>query len=110
MSPSTYRIQAVEELVEEALDRLPDWVLTALASVAILVLDGGEAAGAYGIYHGDGAAGEHVLDQIVIYRDTLLRDFAHDPCLLAGEVERTLQHEIAHHLGCTEARVRAVGL
>lgn len=68
----------VEQLVGEALDRLPDWVLEVLAPVPILVNGGGREAGAYGLYQGDGVARDDVLDQIVIYGDTLLRDFGHD--------------------------------
>jgi predicted amidophosphoribosyltransferase len=43
-------------------------------------------------------------------RDTLLRDFGHDPARLAAEVERTLRHEIAHHLGYREGGVAGLGL
>lgn len=100
----------MEALVADALDRLPRWVLDALASVPVLVLDGGEAAGAYGVYDGDGAAAGRALDQIVIYRDALLRDFGADGARLAAEVERTVMHEVAHHFGYTESGVRALGL
>lgn len=100
----------VEQLVGEALDRLPGWVLDVIADVPVLVLDGGRRAHAYGLYHGDGVARDRVADQIVIYRDTLLRDFAHDPDLLAAEVDRTLRHEIAHHLGYAEDGVGGLGL
>jgi predicted Zn-dependent protease with MMP-like domain len=59
---------------------------------------------------GDGVARNHALDQIVIYRDTLLRDFGHDPERLSLEVDRTLRHEIAHHLGWSEPGVAGLGL
>ncbi len=101
---------SIEQLVAEALDRLPQWVLDTIANVPVLVRDGGQTAGAYGHYHGDGVARDHAPDRIVIYRDTLLRDFGHDPQLLAAEVERTLLHEIAHHLGASEPGVAALGL
>ena len=48
-------------------------------------------------------------DRIVIYRDTLERDFGHDPELLRAQVERTLRHEVAHHLGWGERGVRELG-
>lgn len=100
----------VEQLVSDALDRLPDWILDVLAAVPVLVLDGGREAHAYGLYRGDGIAGQRARDQIVIFRDTLLRDFGHDPALLAAQVEQTLRHEVAHHLGHTESAVAALGL
>lgn len=100
----------VEQLVGQALDRLPDWVLEVLEDVPVLVLDGGRQAHAYGLYHGDGVAREHAIDQIVIYRDTLVRDFGHDPDLLAAEIDRTLRHEIAHHLGYNEGGIAGLGL
>lgn len=101
---------SIEQLVADALDRLPDWMLDVLEHVPVLVLDGGREAHAYGVYHGDGVARDRAPDQIVIYRDTLLRDFGHDSDLLAVEVERTLRHEIAHHLGQSEHGVAALGL
>lgn len=100
----------VEQLVRDALDRLPDWVLEVLADVPVVVTDGGREACAYGLYEGDGVARDEALDQIVIYGDTLVRDFGHDSGVLAAEVERTLRHEIAHHLGYAEAGVAGLGL
>ena len=48
--------------------------------------------------------------RIVIYQDTLERDFGHDPGLLRAQVERTVRHELAHHLGWDEGGVRDLGL
>ncbi|MGZ5332520.1 MAG: metallopeptidase family protein [Solirubrobacterales bacterium] len=45
-----------------------------------------------------------------IYEDRLTRDFGHDPALLRAQVERTVRHEIAHHLGRNESGVRGLGL
>lgn len=85
-------------------------MLDIIADVPVLVLDGGRQAQAYGLYDGDGAARDHAADQIVIYRDSLTRDFGHDPRILAREVERTLRHEIAHHLGYSENGVAGLAL
>jgi predicted Zn-dependent protease with MMP-like domain len=100
-----------EELVRDALDELPDWARRALEhNVAVVISDGGARRGAYGLYHGDGVARDNVPDRIVIYRDTLRRDFGHDPEELRGQVVRTVRHELAHHLGWDELGVRDLGL
>jgi hypothetical protein len=67
-----------EELVRDALDDLPDLLRNALAHVAVVISDGGRRAGAYGLYQGDGASRDNTHDRIVIFRDTLRRDFGHD--------------------------------
>lgn len=51
-----------------------------------------------------------VPDRIVVYRDTLVRDFGHDPVLLKAQITRTVRHELAHHLGWDEPGVRGLGL
>jgi predicted Zn-dependent protease with MMP-like domain len=94
-----------EELVRDALDELPDWAQRAL----VVISDGGRRRGAYGLYHGDGVARDNVPDRIVIYRDTLRRDFGHDPDELRAQVVRTVRHELAHHLGGDELGVRDLG-
>ncbi len=99
------------ELVREAMDELPDILQRALErNVAVVISNGGRKAGAYGLYHGDGVARDDVPDRIIIYRDTLRRDFGHDPELLRHEVTRTVRHELAHHLGADELGVRDLGL
>jgi predicted Zn-dependent protease with MMP-like domain len=99
-----------ESLVVDAIDRLPDEFQEVLARVAVVVSDLGSEARAYGQYFGDGVAREQYEDRIVIYRDTLERDFGHDRRLLAAQVERTLRHELAHHLGWDEGGVGGLGL
>ena len=99
------------ELVREAMDELPDLLQRALErNVAVVISDGGRKARAYGLYHGDGVARDEVPDRIVIYRDTLRRDFGHDPDLLRQQVTITVRHELAHHLGADELGVRELGL
>jgi predicted Zn-dependent protease with MMP-like domain len=88
-----------ESLVADAIDALPQEFQEILEKVAVVVSDRGSEAHAYGHYFGDGVARERYEDRIVIYRDTLERDFGHDRGLLARQVARTLRHELAHHLG-----------
>ncbi len=99
-----------EALVVDAIDALPEEFQKVLERVAVVVSDLGTEQHAYGEYYGDGVARERYEDRIVIYRDTLERDFGHDPRLLAREVERTLRHELAHHLGWNERGVGGLGL
>jgi len=99
-----------EELVREALDDLPDLLRNALHHVAVVVSDKGRRHGAYGLYQGDGVARDDYPDRIVIFRDTLLRDFGHDADELRAQVTRTVRHELAHHLGADELGVRELGL
>jgi len=101
-----------EELVRDALDELPDLLrrLVENHNVAVVISDGGRRRRAYGLYHGDGASRDDVPDRIVIYRDTLRRDFGHDPELLRDQVVRTVRHELAHHVGFDELGVRELGL
>ena len=99
-----------EALVADAIDALPEEFVRVLEGVAVVVSDLGMEHNAYGEYFGDGIAREGFEDRIVIYRDTLERDFGHDRALLARQVERTLRHELAHHLGWDERGVGGLGL
>jgi predicted Zn-dependent protease with MMP-like domain len=99
-----------DTLVREALDDLPDLLIKALDRVPVVVSDKGRQAGAYGLYQGDTVARDNYHDRIIIFRDTLLRDFGHNPDLLRDQVTRTVRHELAHHLGADELGVRELGL
>jgi predicted Zn-dependent protease with MMP-like domain len=99
-----------EELVRDALDDLPDLLRNALAHVAVVISDGGRRRGAYGLYQGDGATRDDAHDRIVIFRDTLRRDFGHSPELLRDQVVRTVRHELAHHVGFDELGVSRLDL
>ncbi len=99
-----------EELVRDALDDLPDLLRNALQHVAVVISDGGRRAGAYGLYQGGGASREDTHDRIVIFRDTLRRDFGHDAELLRDQVTRTVRHELAHHVGFDELGVSRLDL
>jgi predicted Zn-dependent protease with MMP-like domain len=99
-----------QALVRAAIDDLPLEFHRALEHVAVVVSDGGRGRHAYGLYQGDTVAHDYFHDRIVIFRDTLLRDFGHDYELLKAQVTRTVRHELAHHLGWDEKGVRGLGL
>ena len=97
-------------LVRLALDDLPLEFHRVLEHVAIVVSDGGAEHRAYGLYQGDTVARDYFTDRLLIFRDTLTRDFGYDPELLRSQVTRTVRHELAHHLGWGETGVRGLGL
>ncbi len=99
-----------DELVMEALDELPEQFRELLAKTPVVVSSRGHEHRAYGLYVGGTVARDAYPDRIVIYQDTLERDFGHDPALLRAQVERTVRHELAHHLGWDESGVRELGL
>ena len=102
--------QDFAELVREALDELPDLLQNSLKHVPVVISDQGRKRGAYGLYEGGTIARDSTHDRIVIFRDTLRRDFGHDPELLRSEVTRTVRHELAHHVGFDELGVSRLDL
>ena len=97
-------------LVAEAIDRLPVDFQRLLDDTPVVVSQHGVENRAYGHYFGDTVARDDYPDRIVLYQDTLERDFGRDPDLLRAQVEQTLRHELAHHLGWNEPGVRELGL
>jgi predicted Zn-dependent protease with MMP-like domain len=99
-----------EELVRDALDDLPDLLRNALRHVPVVISDKGREAHAYGLYQGGQSRRADTHDRIIIFRDTLRRDFGRDPDLLREQVVRTVRHELAHHVGFDELGVSRLDL
>jgi predicted Zn-dependent protease with MMP-like domain len=97
-------------LVADAIDQLPEEALTMLERVPVIVSHRGREFHAYGHHYGGPYTRGDYEHRIVIYQDTLERDFGHNPELLRAQVERTLRHEVAHHIGWDEPGVRGLGL
>jgi predicted Zn-dependent protease with MMP-like domain len=114
--PRHYSEKQFEALVGSALDELPIEFQRALEHVAIVVSDRGAENHAYGMYVGSRLRGNPFFgggglpDEILIFRDTLVRDFGDDPTRLRAHVAQTVRHEVGHHLGFNEAGVRKLGL
>ena len=111
-----YSEREFEDLVGSALDELPIEFQRALEDVAVVVSDRGAENHAYGMYVGSKLGGRPFLgggglpDEILIFRDTLVRDFGGDPQRLRAQVIQTVRHEVGHHLGFDESGVRKLGL
>jgi predicted Zn-dependent protease with MMP-like domain len=99
-----------ELLVADAIDNLPAEFQEMLERTPVVVSRRGAEQRAYGQYQGDTVARGNYPNRIVLFQDTLERDFGYDPELLRAQVERTLQHEVAHHLGWGERGVHELGL
>jgi predicted Zn-dependent protease with MMP-like domain len=99
-----------DELVMQALDDLPEPFRELIETTPVTVSNDGAEHHAYGQYIGGTVARDIYPDHIVIYEDTLTRDFGHAPAMLRAQVERTVRHELAHHLGWDERGVRGLGL
>jgi predicted Zn-dependent protease with MMP-like domain len=110
LEPGQRELTAFEQLVADAIDRLPAEFAEVIDHVPVVVSDRGAGTHAYGEYYGATVARDRAAHRIVIFQDTLERDFGSDADLLARQVERTLRHEIAHHLGYGEPGVAALGL
>ncbi|MGI8461062.1 MAG: metallopeptidase family protein [Solirubrobacterales bacterium] len=99
-----------DELVVEAIDELPEEFRELLERAPVVVSNRGHEHRAYGHYIGGTVARDIYPDRIIIYQDTLERDFGHHPELLRAQVQRVVRHELAHHLGWDEPGVRGLGL
>jgi predicted Zn-dependent protease with MMP-like domain len=114
-----------EQLVERALDAIPDPFQAALEEVAIVIEDDatdeqldiaglGRDDALYGLYEGTprtawGADLVPFPNKISLFRIPLEEDFP-DPDELAEEVRVTVIHELAHHLGIDDDRLEELGL
>ena len=99
-----------ELLVADAIDDLPPEFQELLEQTPVVVSRHGAEFRAYGHYYGGSVVNADREHRIVLYQDTLERDFGFDADLLRAQVERTLRHELAHHLGWGERGVRGLGL
>jgi len=111
MAPITR--ERFEELVAEALDGLPAWVLEAMDNVEVLVEDlpPADQRNLLGLYHGVPLTerGSHYAwvapDTITLYRATIMAAAGHREDRVREQVRRTVTHEVAHHFGISDERL-----
>jgi predicted Zn-dependent protease with MMP-like domain len=102
-----------EDAVADALASLPPDLRDFMSNVAIVVEDEPPPGSRLlGLYEGvpltqrtSGYAGVPP-DKITIYRRPLERLAGRDPARLQKEIRRTVLHEIAHHFGISDERLR----
>jgi predicted Zn-dependent protease with MMP-like domain len=102
-----------EDLVSEALDSLPEDISRLMSNVAVVVEDEPPPGlPLLGLYSGVPLTrrtswyGAVPPDKITIYQGPLERHFGHDPDVLRRQVRRVVVHEVAHHFGISDERLR----
>lgn len=114
-----------DELVQRALDAIPEPFARALDEVAIVIDDEPSpqqrretglrpGEGLYGLYEGVartewGADWAFLPNKITLFQTALVEDFP-DPAELEHEVRVTVIHELAHHMGIDDSRLHDLGV
>jgi predicted Zn-dependent protease with MMP-like domain len=102
-----------EGLVSDALEAIPAELRAEMDNVAIIIDDESPPGRLYGLYEGIPLTKRGVYagarpDQITLFLRTICQS-ARTPEELARRVRVTLLHEVGHHFGLGEARLRELG-
>ena len=103
-----------EEMVEAALDSLPERLGRLMSNVAVMVQHEPGPPGLLGLYEGipltsrtTGYAGV-LPDRITIYRLAICAVCETEDQVI-DQVRRTVVHEVGHHFGITDTRLTELG-
>jgi predicted Zn-dependent protease with MMP-like domain len=107
-------IEEFKQLVADAVDSLPEAFGRAMTNVAVVVEEEAESRNLFGLYEGHPLTRYHIRqwsvhpDKITIYRRTICE---HSRSLeeVRARVYQTVIHEIAHHFGIDDPRLRELG-
>lgn len=125
LNPTAFTLEEFYELVQEAAQQLPEDILAMMENVALTVAEYPSAeqrAAAnlrpgfelYGLYQGvpqtqrGRGYGMVPPDRITIFMYPMVYHF-HTVEAVRNQVRRTLLHEIGHHFGLGEKRLRELG-
>lgn len=104
-----------EELVAEALDGIPPELGELMDNVAVFVQEGSPTSGLLGLYQGipltrrdRGYEGMVLPDRITIFRQPILSHCT-DEADVIRQVRVTVIHEVGHHFGIDDDRLRELG-
>jgi predicted Zn-dependent protease with MMP-like domain len=109
-----------EELVDEALEEIPDEFLSRIDNLVVMVEDrpsteqDPDGDGLLGLYEGVSLAERGIdyygvmPDQITVFREPHLA-LGLSRRALIEEIRKTVLHEIAHHLGIDDERLHELG-
>jgi len=107
-------LERFEDLVADALDEIPEELASRMDNVVVVVSDA-PAGRFYGLYEGipltkrrGYGTGATVPDRITIYRRTIL-ERCRTEADVVRQVRSTVRHEIGHHFGIPDSRLRELG-
>ena len=105
--------EAFEVLVANALASIPENLRSEMENVAIIVDDQSPPGPLFGLYEGipltkRGSYAGVTPDRITLFLATICRS-VNTPEELARRVRVTLLHEVGHHFGMDETRLRELG-
>ena len=109
----TVSVEEFDELVVKALDDIPEELRSAMDNVVVQVDDSSPPGHLFGLYQGvpltkRGRYSASMPDRITIFMQTICQASAttHD---VERQVRRTVIHEVGHHFGISDARLRELG-
>ncbi len=109
----TVSVEEFDELVDKALGDIPEGLRSAMDNVVVLVDDSSPPGRLFGLYQGvpltsRGRYSASMPDRITIFKETIC-----SVCETTEDVERqvrkTVIHEVGHHFGISDARLRELG-
>jgi predicted Zn-dependent protease with MMP-like domain len=109
----TLSLEEFETLVANALDDIPAELRAAMDNVVVLIDDFSPPGQLFGLYQGvpltnRGGYSASMPDRITIFKETICSacENTHD---VERQVRQTVIHEVGHHFGISDARLRELG-
>lgn len=104
-----------ERVIQETLDSLPPEIAEQISNVGFVIEDEPPPdMPLLGLYYGVPQPkrghyyGGALPDKITIFRGPLERHYGRDPDLLTKQIRRVVLHEIAHHFGISDERLKEI--